>query len=301
MDNKFQNNGENNASIFERNQKEIEAIIRNALAEDIGKGDVTTDCIVPSGMIFTGQFITKENGVLAGLPVAQKTFQLLNGYISFHTNFKDGDFVKKETIFAEIEGDVRTILKGERVALNFLQRMSGIATLTRQFVNAIKHTDCIILDTRKTVPGLRLLDKLAVVLGGGQNHRFGLYDMALIKENHITVAGSIKEAVQRVRTGDPEKRKIEVEVKNLEELQEALSLDVDRIMLDNMTVTEIKKAVEMVAGKIPLEASGNITLENVKEIAEAGVNYISIGKLTHSVKALDISLILKKKDIINSF
>jgi nicotinate-nucleotide pyrophosphorylase (carboxylating) len=183
------------------------------------------------------------------------------------------------------------LLSGERVALNFLQRMSGIATLTRQFVERTSGTSVTVLDTRKTVPGLRLLDKWAVRLGGGQNHRFGLYDMTLIKENHIAAVGGISEAVARVRECDERKRAIEIEVKNLTELREVLSLDVDRIMLDNMSLEEMREAVTVAAGRVPLEASGNVDLDNVAAVAATGVDFVSIGMLTHSVKALDISLL----------
>jgi nicotinate-nucleotide pyrophosphorylase (carboxylating) len=202
----------------------------------------------------------------------------------------DGDGVARGQVFATIHGPCRALLTGERVALNFLQRMSGIATLTRRFVEAVEGTRAVILDTRKTAPGLRLLDKWAVRLGGGQNHRIGLYDMALIKDNHIAAVGSITEAVKRVRALDERHRPIEVEVTSLEQLREALPLDVDRILLDNMSLDQMREAVRAANGKTPLEASGNVTLDNVAQVAATGVDFISVGALTHSVKALDISL-----------
>ena len=202
--------------------------------------------------------------------------------------------MEKGVEIARITGQGRAILSGERVALNLLQRMSGIATLTRQFVEAVRGTSAVILDTRKTMPGLRMLDKCAVRLGGGQNHRFGLYDMVMIKDNHIAAVGSITQAVAQVRAHDQQRRPIEVEVKNLEELAETLPLNVDRILLDNMTPAMMRDAVRLTNRRVPLEASGNVSLENVAAIAATGVDYISIGKLTHSAKALDISLLLSE-------
>jgi nicotinate-nucleotide pyrophosphorylase (carboxylating) len=271
----------------------IKVIILNALEEDIGDGDVTTLCTVPAEAILQGKFMAKESGVIAGLEVAALTFSLVDERVQLTTHIADGETVQKGQVFATISGPVRAILSGERVALNFLQRMSGIATLTCRFVEAVQDTSAVILDTRKTAPGLRLLDKWAVRLGGGQNHRFGLYDMVLIKDNHIAAVGSITETVARVRAKDERKRAIEVEVKNLTELQEALELDIDRILLDNMTPDEMRQAVRLTRGRTPLEASGNVSLENVAAIAAAGVDYISVGALTHSVKAMDISLLLE--------
>ena len=274
-------------------QTQIQDIIQRALLEDIGSGDVTTNCIVPDKTMFRGDFIVKEDGVIGGLEVAALTFSLVDKQVTFIPKVKEGKKVKKGNIVAEVSGPARSLLSGERVALNFLQRMSGIATLTRKFADAVQGTSAVILDTRKTAPGLRFFDKWSVQLGGGQNHRFGLFDMVLIKENHITVAGSISEAVARVRAKWNKEMKIEVEVRNLTELQEALKLKVDRILLDNMTSGEIAEAVSLTKGRIPLEASGNVNLDNVAAIAATGVNFISVGKLTHSVKALDISLLLK--------
>ena len=272
---------------------EIKTIILRALQEDIGDGDITTLCTVPPDAMLEGTFLAKEDGVIAGLEVAKLTFSLLDERMQFTSNVTDGDWVEKGQSIASVSGPGQAILSGERVALNFLQRMSGIATLTRRFVEAVRGTAVIILDTRKTVPGLRYFDKWAVRLGGGQNHRFGLYDMVMIKDNHITAVGSLVEAVRRVRTADSRKRAIEVEVKNLAELQEALDLNVDRILLDNMTPAEMREAVRLTNGRVALEASGNVSLENVAAIAATGVDYISIGKLTHSAKAMDISLLLK--------
>lgn len=267
-------------------------IIKQALAEDIGEGDITTNCIVPDTTILKGIFKTKAPGIIAGLRVVEQIFLMLDNRIHFTQKVTDGDIVKEGVEIATVKGPGKAILSGERTALNFLQRMSGIATTTNQFVEKVTGTSAVILDTRKTVPGLRLLDKWAVKMGGGQNHRIGLYDMVMIKDNHITAAGSITQAVTKVRNRDEHKRNIEVEVKNLDELREALKLNVGQIMLDNMTLEEMRDAVALTAGRIPLEASGNVNLDNVASIAETGVDFISVGMLTHSVKALDISLLL---------
>jgi nicotinate-nucleotide pyrophosphorylase (carboxylating) len=275
------------------NIEQLKPIIQAALTEDIGDGDVTTNCIIPQDAWLEGRVMAKAAGAVAGLEVVQLTFGLLDERVQLIANVNDGDSVALGQIIASISGPGRALLSGERLALNLLQRMSGIATLTRQFVQATRGTRAIILDTRKTAPGLRHFDKLAVRLGGGQNHRFGLFDMVLIKDNHIAAAGSITEAVRHVRAGDEHKRAIEVEVKNQEELQETLTLDVDRIMLDNMSLAQMRAAVELTAGRVPLEASGNVSLETVSDIAATGVDYISAGTLTHSVKALDISLLLQ--------
>ena len=271
--------------------EQIKQIIQRALEEDIGDGDVTSLSILPPDLLYTGRFIAKASGVVAGLTVAQLTFACVDERIQFTPVVRDGDWLEPKQVLATVHGPGRTLLSAERVALNFLQRMSGIATMTHRFVTAVQG-EATILDTRKTAPGLRLLDKLAVRLGGGQNHRFGLYDMVLIKENHITAAGSIREAVARVRAQDSRQRPIEVEVKNLTELEEALSLNVDRIMLDNMSVEQMQQAVTITNGRVPLEASGNVSLATVATIAATGVDYISSGMLTHSVKAMDISFLL---------
>ena len=268
---------------------EVPHYIARALAEDIGSGDVTTLATIPAELRYTGTLLAKATGVVAGLEVAQQVFLTVDPSISFTPHVMDGDAVTPRTALATVHGPARALLTGERVALNFLQRMSGIATLTRRYVDAVAGTRAVILDTRKTVPGLRYLDKWAVVLGGGHNHRIGLFDMALIKENHITAAGGIRAAVARVRVHAADRVPIEVEVKNLDELAEALTLNVDQIMLDNMGLEEMRRAVELTAGRTPLEASGNVSLETVAAIAATGVDYISVGKLTHSVEALDIS------------
>jgi nicotinate-nucleotide pyrophosphorylase (carboxylating) len=265
-------------------------LIQNALAEDIGDGDVTTLCTLAPGAMAVGRFIAKRAGVVAGLQIARLTFALLDERVRLEPHVTEGEAVQAGTVIGEISGPARAVLSGERVALNFMQRMSGIATLTRRFVDAVRGSSATILDTRKTAPGLRILDKWAVRLGGGQNHRSGLYDMVLIKDNHIAAVGSISEAVSRVRACDERRRAIEVEVKNLTELQEVLGLAVDRVMLDNMSSEEMREAVRLTGGRVPLEASGNVTLENVAAVAATGVDFISIGMLTHSVRALDISL-----------
>jgi len=271
--------------------------LQRALAEDLGEGDVTSHCTVPPELWLTGQFTAKSGGVIAGLAVAQQTFALVDERVTFTALVAEGEAVEAKTVIASVSGPGRALLGGERVALNFLQRMSGIATLTRRFVEAVRGTPAVILDTRKTAPGLRAFDKWAVCLGGGQNHRFGLFDMVLIKDNHISAVGNnLTEAVRRVRAGDPQHRPIEVEVKNLAELREALTLEVQRIMLDNMRPAEMREAVQIAARRVPLEASGNVTLANVAEVAATGVDFISVGALTHSVTALDISLLLNASD-----
>ncbi len=277
------------------NKRELQilhAIIHRTLEEDIGDGDITTLSTVPEKSILKGTFIAKESGVIAGLEAACETFKYLDPRTAFSQKVRDGKHVIKGTILATIQGRGRALLTAERTALNFLQRMSGIATLTRSYVNAVKGTNTIILDTRKTSPGNRLLDKQAVLIGGGANHRFGLFDMVLIKDNHIAAAGGITQAVTQVWATDTMKRLIEVEVKNLKELQEALSLKVDRILLDNMDIKTLREAVRFTAGRVPLEASGNVTLTNVAAVAATGVDMISIGALTHSVRAMDISFLV---------
>jgi nicotinate-nucleotide pyrophosphorylase (carboxylating) len=274
------------------NKTELEnlhAIIHRALEEDIGSGDITTLSTIPVNSVLKGIFIAKESGVIAGLEVARETFRYLDKQISFSQKVIDGRKVKQGTVLATVRGRGRILLTAERTSLNFLQRMSGIATLTRAYVDAVKGTNAVILDTRKTSPGNRLIDKQAVFLGGGANHRFGLFDMVMIKDNHIEAAGGITQAVTQVWAHDKMRRPIEVEVKNLEELREAISLKVDRIMLDNMNIKSLREAVRFTAGRVPLEASGNVTLKNIAAVAATGVDMISIGALTHSVHALDIS------------
>jgi nicotinate-nucleotide pyrophosphorylase (carboxylating) len=271
----------------------IENIIESALEEDIGPGDITTSAVTPGNAGADGKFVVKENGIIAGLGIAEKVFKSIDAEIVFKTNLKDGNFSKSGSIAAKIAGRASSILMGERTALNFLQRMSGIATFTNEFVSEIKHTGAKILDTRKTVPGLRFLDKEAVKIGDGNNHRMGLFDLFLIKDNHIEIAGSVTKAVTLCREYQKLKKsdfKIEVETKNLQQVKEALKCNVDIIMLDNFNIALMKQAVILINKKCLVEASGNVTLQNVKEIAETGVDFISVGALTHSVKALDISL-----------
>ncbi len=272
------------------NKKELVRIINLALKEDIGSGDVTTNLIVPDFQKGIAEIFVKEDGVIAGLNVAKEVFKKLDNKITFKKFINDGDKVSKNTKIAEVKGSLRDLLTGERTALNFLQRMSGIATLTAKFIAQLEGLNTKILDTRKTVPCLRMLDKYSVKAGGGTNHRFGLYDMVLIKDNHIKAAGSITNAVHIIRKKLKKKMKIEVETTNLEEVKEALSNKVDIIMLDNMTVELMEQAVKLIDGKALVEASGNVTLENVRKIALTGVDFISVGAITHSVRALDISM-----------
>ena len=263
--------------------------IRRALDEDIFTGDVTTDSIVPVDARLSGKIVAKQSGVVAGLKVSKMVFQQLSADISLTANVSEGSFVEAGMVLAQVSGSARGLLTGERTALNLLGRMSGIATLTRQFVDAVAGTKAVILDTRKTAPGLRVVDKLAVRLGGGQNHRTGLFDMVLIKDNHIDFAGSITAAVERVRAGGT-RLEIEVEARSLDDLREALSLGVERVLLDNMTIETMREAVAINGGKAKLEASGNITLQSVRAVAETGVDFISVGALTHSAPVFDVSL-----------
>ncbi len=273
---------------------EIKSILRRALDEDIGPGDVTSAWTLPDDLEQRGKLIAKANGVVAGLEVARMVFAMLDSRVQFHPLVEDGSTVAPGDVLATVQGPVKSILSGERVALNLLQRMSGIATLTRRYVDAVHGTQAAILDTRKTTPGLRVLEKMAVRLGGGQNHRTGLYDMVLIKDNHIAAAGSISMAVQAVQARNRAGLRVEVEVKNLAELRDALELGVDRIMLDNMDAETMRQAVALTAGRVELEASGGITLDTVAAVAQTGVDYISVGALTHSAPALDISLDLEE-------
>ena len=263
--------------------------IESFLKEDIGAGDVTTDAIVPEDHPSKAEIIAKAGGVMAGHVFARQVFQALDKNIHYEELKQDGERITEGDILATIAGKSRAILTGERVALNLLQRLSGIATLTRRFVDAAEGTGVKILDTRKTSPGLREMEKYAVRMGGGHNHRLTLSEMALIKENHIAVAGSIREAVKRVRSQSTVP--IEVEVKTTEELHEAVEAGVDRIMVDNWDTTSIKDAVAFVNKRIPLEVSGNMTVEKVEEVAKTGIDFISVGEITHSFKALDMTLL----------
>lgn len=269
--------------------EDILACIARALAEDIGPGDATTDAIVPPDAIMRGQIIAKQAGTVAGLDVAAAAFHLVDPRVEFAQRVAEGAQVASRDVLAAVAGPARALLTAERVALNCLGRMSGIATLTRQFVDAVAGTRAAILDTRKTAPGLRALDKLAVRRGGGRNHRIGLYDMILIKDNHIDFAGSLPAAVARARAAATG-LEIEVEARTLDDVRAALDLDVTRILLDNMTPDTMRAAVTLAAGRAALEASGNVSLANVRAVAETGVDFISIGALTHSAKVFDVSL-----------
>jgi len=263
--------------------------IKEFLREDVGIEDITTNSIVPSEHRSNAKIIAKAAGVLAGQRFAQEVFSFLDTQIAYTELKKDGDLLYPGETISIIEGRTRAILTGERVALNILQRLSGTASLTRRFVEAAAGTKARILDTRKTTPGMRTMEKYAVTMGGGVNHRRDLTEMALIKENHIAVAGSISEAVMLVRRAS--RVPIEVEVRSLDELKAAVEAGVDRIMLDNWDTASMKEAVEFVNGRIPIEASGNMTLERVKEVAMTGVDFISVGALTHSAGSLDMSLL----------
>ncbi|MEG6571259.1 carboxylating nicotinate-nucleotide diphosphorylase [[Clostridium] cellulosi] len=268
----------------------IDEIIIRALKEDINYVDVTTDYLIPEEQESTAAFISKANGILCGIDVALRTFKLLDGDMSFEILKHDGDILEKSDVIARIHGKTRALLKGERTALNILQHMSGIATATNAAVREIAGTKASIADTRKTLPGLRMLEKYAVAVGGGRNHRFNLSDAAMIKDNHIDATGSITKAVETLRSKIGHTIKIEVETRNLDEVKEALASGADIIMLDNMDNDTMKKAVEIIGGKALVEASGGITAGNLKSVAETGVDIISVGALTHSVKAFDISM-----------
>lgn len=274
--------------ILESLHPDIIEAIRRALMEDIGTGDATTDSIVPAQALMQGRIIAKEEGILAGLDVAREVYRMVDAELDFRARVEEGGRISDRQVLAMVAGRARSLLTAERTALNFLGRMSGIATLTRQFVDLVAGTKAVILDTRKTAPGLRMADKLAVKQGGGENHRIGLYDMILIKDNHIDFAGSITEAVRRVRSAHTG-LEVEVEARTLEDVREALALGVERILLDNMTPAMMAEAVYLTAGRAGLEASGNVTLATVRGIAETGVDFISSGALTHSAKVLDVS------------
>ncbi|MGE5327953.1 MAG: carboxylating nicotinate-nucleotide diphosphorylase [Deltaproteobacteria bacterium] len=268
----------------------LDKIIKNALEEDVLNYDITSEHTIPESD--TGRAIVKvkANGIICGLDVAKRVFEIIDPNIKFLKKFNDGDKVKMKYVAVEIEGNTRNLLLGERTALNFMQRMSGIATLTSEFCEIIKGTNARIADTRKTAPGLRLIDKYSVECGGGTNHRYCLSDGVLIKDNHIKAAGGIKNALNSVKGKIPHTIKIEIEVSNIDEAKEALEYGADIIMLDNMGIDEMKEAVKMINGRALVEASGGVSLSTVRSIAEAGVDIISIGALTHSVKAMDISM-----------
>lgn len=268
----------------------VDNLILMALQEDISSEDVTTNAIMREAKLGKADLICKEDGVIAGLDVFQRVFELLDENTKITLYYKDGDFVKKGDLLAEVVGDIRVILSGERTALNYLQRMSGIATYTRSVVDLLKGSKTKLLDTRKTTPNMRIFEKYAVKVGGGCNHRYNLSDGILIKDNHIGAAGGVAQAIRLAKEYAPFVRKIEVEVENLSQLTEALEAGADIIMLDNMTHEEMKKAVEMVAGRAQTECSGNITKDNIAQIADIGVDFVSSGALTHSAPILDVSL-----------
>jgi nicotinate-nucleotide pyrophosphorylase (carboxylating) len=268
----------------------MDEIIKSALKEDIGTGDVTTLCTVPASKIVSGRFTAKSAGVICGLSLVKRIFQIIDPSVELKIYSKDGDYVERGAVIAEIAGNARAILSGERVALNFLQHLSGIATKTRECVLAISGTKAVIADTRKTSPNLRVLEKYAVKTGGGSNHRFNLSDGILIKDNHIAAAGGIANAVNIARKSAPHTLKIEVEVENFEQLEQAIDCKADIIMLDNMTLEEMSRAVREINRRALVEASGNMGEKDLLEVAKTGVDIISIGALTHSVKAMDISL-----------
>jgi nicotinate-nucleotide pyrophosphorylase (carboxylating) len=271
----------------------VDRIIKNALEEDLGWGDVTTDSTIPMEAAIKGLFIAKEQGIVCGIEVCKRVFEMMDSSITFEILIKDGQKAQNGDHIAKISGPARSILKGERVSLNLLQRMSGIATAANKYAEAVKGTTARVVDTRKTMPGLRILDKYSVLVGGCYNHRFNLSDLVLIKDNHIKAAGGITPAVKAAKGKLSHALKIEVEVESLEQLKEALEAGADIIMLDNMTLEMMREAVQTAKGKALLEASGNVALEgdrSVRAIAQTGVDIISVGALTHSVSAMDISL-----------
>ncbi|MFB0831754.1 carboxylating nicotinate-nucleotide diphosphorylase [Brevibacillus laterosporus] len=277
------------------NKRELQRKIEEWLFEDVGHGDITTMSTIPADEKGTGILYAKKSGLIAGLDIAEQVFHTVDHELSFQRFVTEGSQVQKGDVIAEVTGSVQAILTGERLALNLLQRLSGIATRTQLFVKEISHTQARIVDTRKTTPGLRLLEKYAVRVGGGHNHRFALYDAVMIKDNHSKGAGGIKEAVRKAREAIPHTMKIEVEAESLMQVQEALESGADIIMLDNMSCDLMREAVQIISGKAIIEASGGVTLETVRAIAETGVDVISVGGLTHSVAALDMSLDLNQR------
>ena len=271
----------------------LEQDIKHWLAEDIGDGDHTTLCCIPADAIGRSRLIVKDTGIIAGIEVAKKVFEIFDRELRITQYMHDGDEVKPQDIAFEVEGKVRSLLQTERLMLNIMQRMSGIATRTREYVKLLEGTRTRVLDTRKTTPGLRMLEKEAVLIGGGCNHRIGLYDMILLKDNHIDFAGGISQAIDRANKylkDNNKNLKVEIEVRNFDELNEVLaSGNVNRIMLDNFSVADTRKAVEIIGGRFETESSGGITETTIREYALAGVDYISVGALTHSIKSLDMS------------
>jgi len=272
---------------------EIKPLIDLALKEDIGKGDITTDKIVPKDKKTEAEIIAKEDGIICGLDIIRMVYKTLDPNICFMKKAKDGEKIRVGQKIAVIKGNARSILSGERIVLNFLSALSGTATTTRKYVDRIKRYNTRILDTRKTIPGFRILQKYAVSIGGAKNHRMGLYDMVLIKDNHIETNGGILKSVEGIRKKIPKNIKIEVEAENLNQVKEALEANVDWIMLDNMSIENMKKAIKLINGKAKIEASGGITIDNLEEVAKTGVDYISIGALTHSFNKIDFSMVIK--------
>jgi nicotinate-nucleotide pyrophosphorylase (carboxylating) len=272
--------------------EQIRALIRMALDEDLGAGgDVTSRATLPPDKLIHGRIRAKANGVIAGLPLVREVYRMLDPAVAVVEQVQDGDHVTAGTVICEVGGPAASVLTGERTAINFLQRLSGIATLTARYVAEVSGTRAVILDTRKTTPGQRMLEKYAVKMGGGQNHRIGLYDGVLIKDNHIDAAGGITNAVRMARAADYARDlPLVVEVKDEAELREALALKPTRILVDNHTIDQLRRAVEIAGGVVPLEASGNVRLDNIRAVAETGVDYISVGALTHSASALDLSM-----------
>ena len=268
----------------------VAELIEMALKEDMGTGDITTLSVIDAEREAHGIYKAKEDGIICGLDLISKVYHAISDDIHVVYHAKDGDEVKKGDIVAEVFGNAQILLSGERVGLNLVQRLSGVSTATRKAVESVKNYDAKIVDTRKTTPGMRVLEKYAVRVGGGNNHRFGLADGILIKDNHITAAGGISEAVSKAKANAPHTIKIEVEVESIDQAKEAVEAGADIIMLDNMTVEQMKACVEMIAGRALTEASGNMGERNLAEVASTGVDFISIGALTHSVKSLDISL-----------
>lgn len=268
----------------------IDDLIMNSLKEDMPMGDITTDNLIDINSTSEARLIAKERGIIAGLDVAKRVFEILDEKVVFLKRVDDGTLVDRGDVIAEIRGNTRALLKGERTALNLIQRLSGVATKTNELCEKIKDLPAKIVDTRKTTPGMRFLEKYAVRAGGGQNHRFCLSDGVLIKDNHIKAAGGIKKAVEIIRNRIPHTIKIEVETETLEQVQEALEAGVDIIMLDNMSLDMMKQAVELINGRALVEASGNVNIDTVYNIALTGVDIISVGAITHSVKVLDISM-----------
>lgn len=268
----------------------LDKLILDALSEDLGTGDITTESCIPASAVSEGAFRAKQDGVFCGMEVLVRVFKLVDERICVTPLVKDGDEVTKGQELAKISGPSRTVLAGERVALNLVQHMSGVATATRKAVRAVEGTGCVIVDTRKMTPGLRVLEKYAVRAGGGNNHRFNLADGVLIKDNHIVAAGGISEAIQAVRRNAPHTLRVEIEAETLDQVRECLDAGADIIMLDNMTVEDMRASVKLIGRRALTEASGNMGERDLREVAETGVDYISIGALTHSVQALDISL-----------